>query len=87
MASHISADEAAQTFSDVLERVRTNGEVIVIECAGEPVCQISPIPAKQFTLADLARLLKTLPRPDDAFFDDVEEATRNEPTIPESPWE
>lgn len=53
----------------------------------DKVCQISPVPPKQLTLADLVRLLENLPRPDDAYFDDVEKATRNEPTIPESRWE
>ncbi len=87
MTSYISADEAAQTFPDVLERVRSNREVFVIECAGEPVCQITPITTKQFTLGDLVRLLESTPRLDDDYLNDVEHVTQNQPTLQEMPWE
>ena len=33
------------------------------------------------------RLLQVTPRPDDAYFDAVEEIARNQPALPETPWE
>ena len=87
MASHISAAEAAQTFPDVLERVRSHGEVFVVECEGEPICRIAPMGPARRTVRDLARLLQTAPRPDEAYLDAVEDVVQNQPTLPESPWE
>jgi antitoxin (DNA-binding transcriptional repressor) of toxin-antitoxin stability system len=87
MASYISATEAAQTFPEVLERVRSRGEVFVVECAGEPICRIAPMAPARRTVRDLVRLLQITPRPDDAYFDAVEEIANNQPALPETPWE
>lgn len=87
-AAHtLSATQAARTFSDLLNRVRYRGEAFVIERGGEPVCEISPVKPPRFTGADLAALLRSLPKPDAGFWDAVEEATRQETGIPESAWE
>lgn len=87
MESHISAAEAAQTFPDVIERVRSRGDVFVVECEGEPICRIEPIVPARRTVRDLVRLLQAAPRPDDAYLDAVEEFVHNQPTVPETPWE
>jgi len=87
MESYISAAEAAQTFPDMIERVRSHGEVFVVERGGEPICRISPMAPAQRTVGDLVRLLQTAPRPDDAYLDAVEEIAQNQPTLPETPWE
>ena len=87
MESHISASEAAQTFPDVIERVRSHGDVFVVEREGEPICRIEPIVPVRRTVRDLVRLLQTAPRPDDAYLDAVEEGAQNQPTLPETPWE
>lgn len=87
MESHISAAEAAQTFSEVLERVRSNGEVFVVECEGEAICRIAPMAPARRTVSDLVRLLQSAPRPDDAYLDAVEEIAQNQPALPETPWE
>lgn len=87
-AAHtLSATQAARTFSDLLNRVRYRGEAFVIERGGEPVCEISPVKLPRFTGADLAALLRSLPKPDAGFWDAVEEATRRETGVPESAWE
>jgi hypothetical protein len=39
------------------------------------------------TLRDLARLLKTTTRPDDAYFDAVQQVAQAQSTIGDSPWE
>ena len=87
MESHISATEASRRFSDILNRVVYRREEFVIERGGEPVCRIVPAgPPPQCTLIELARLLSTIPKPDPAFWDEVEALTRNQPSVPESSW-
>lgn len=87
MESHISVAEAAQTFSDVVERVRSRGDVFVVECEGEPICRIAPVSPTRRTARDLVRLLQEAPRPDDAYLDAVTEVAQNQPSLPETPWE
>ncbi len=87
MESHISATEAAETFSDVIERVRSHGEVFVVEREGKPICRIEPLVPARRTLGDLVRMLQAAPRPDDAYFDAVAEVAQNQATLPEAPWE
>lgn len=84
MESHISVAEAAETFSDVVERVRSRGDVFVVECEGEPICRIAPVVPARRTVRDLVRLLQEAPRPDDAYLDAVTEITQNQPTLPET---
>ena len=86
-ARTISATQAARTFSDLLNRIHYRGEAFVIERGGEPVCEMSPIQPPRFTGADVVSLLRSLPKPDREFWDDVEEATRQNATIPRSLWE
>jgi antitoxin (DNA-binding transcriptional repressor) of toxin-antitoxin stability system len=87
MESHISSLDAAKTFPEVIERVRSHGEVFVVEREGEPICRIEPIVPARRTVRDLVRLLQSTPRPDDAYLDAVDEVARNQPTLPETPWE
>ena len=86
MESRISATEAARKFSDIVNRVRYRGEEFIVERAGEAVCRIVPaLPVKR-TLADLVRILESVPKPDPEYWDIVEEVTRNQPKLPRSPW-
>ena len=88
MKSYISATKAARNFSDLLNRVHYQGEEFVIERGGHPICQISPVaPPQLCNGADLATLLRSLPKPDPAFWDTVEETTKQYFDLPESPWE
>jgi antitoxin (DNA-binding transcriptional repressor) of toxin-antitoxin stability system len=87
MVSHISAAEAAQTFPEMIERVRSQGEVFVVERAGEPICRIAPMGPAPRTVRDLVRLLQSAARPDDGYLDAVEDIANNQPTLPETPWE
>jgi antitoxin (DNA-binding transcriptional repressor) of toxin-antitoxin stability system len=83
----ISATEAARTFSELLDRICYRGETFVIERGGEPVCEMSHVKPPRFTGADFLTLLHSLPKPDPGFWDAVQDATKQEPTVPESPWE
>ena len=87
MESHLSATEAARNFSDLVSRVLYRGEVFVIERGGQPVCRIVPARPVKFTLRDLVQLLKTIPKPDPGYWDDIEKLNRNQAPLPESPWE
>jgi hypothetical protein len=86
-ARTISATQAARTFSDLLNRVHYRGEVFVIERGGEAICAMTPVQPPRFTGADVIGVLRSLPKPDKGFWDDVEAATRQKVTVPESPWE
>ena len=86
MESHISATEAARRFSDILNRVVYRREEFVVERGGEPVCRIVPAGPPKCTLAELSNLLTAIPKPDTAFWDEVEALTKNQPNVPESSW-
>jgi prevent-host-death family protein len=87
MESHISATDAARSFSDLVNRVLYRGEVFIIERGGQPVCRIVPAKPAKFTLRDLVQLLNTLPKPDAGYWDVVEDIQRKQPPLPKSPWE
>jgi hypothetical protein len=87
MESHISAARAMETFPEVVERVRTGGEVFVVECDGEAVCRIEPIVHPRLTVRGLIGVLRSSPRPDDEYLDAVEQVARNQPEATEMPWE
>jgi hypothetical protein len=71
----------------LLNRIRYGGEAFIIERGGEPICEMSPVSLSRFTGADLLGLLGSLPKPDAGFWDAVEKATRQQTSIPKSPWE
>ena len=85
--SNISATEAARTFSDLVNRVLYRGEEFVVERGGQPVCRVVPARPPKFTLRDLVRLLKTIPKPDAGYWDVLEDVNRNQPPLREAPWE
>lgn len=87
MESKITATEAARNFSDILNRVHYRGEEFTVERNGYPVCRIVPARPVRSTVADFVRFLKEGPKPDPDFYDDVMEILRNQPPMPESPWE
>ena len=87
MKTPISATHAARNFSELLNRTRDRGEEFIIERDGEPIGILSPVKPPTCTVADLVALLRSLPKPDSGFWDDVEVATQQYPELPRSPWE
>jgi len=83
----ISATDAARSFSELLDRVCYRGETFVIERGGELICEIPNVKPLRFTGTDFVTLLHSLPRPDPGFWNAVEDATKQPPAVPESPWE
>ena len=86
MKFHLSATQAVRQFSDLLNRVRYRGEEFVIERGGEPVCEIIPARPVTPTVADLVRALRTIPKPDDEYWDTLEDITKHQQPLPPSPW-
>jgi antitoxin (DNA-binding transcriptional repressor) of toxin-antitoxin stability system len=86
METKISATEAARSLSDIINRVVYRGEEFIVERGGEPVCKISPVGPRRYTKADLVEFFKTTPKLDDEYLDILEDITRNQPPVPESPW-
>jgi prevent-host-death family protein len=66
MKSRISATEAARSVSDLMNRVRYRGKSFVVERNGRPICAILPAKPPKFSGADLARLPRSLPKPDES---------------------
>ena len=86
MKFHLSATQAVRQFSDLLNRVRYRGEEFVIERGGEPVCEIVPARPVTRTVADLVRALRSIPKPDDAYWETLEDITKHQQPLPPSPW-
>ena len=82
MESRLSATETARRLSDILNRVIHRREEFVIERGGEPVCRIVPAGPSPCTLADLSHLLSAIPKPDPAFWNEVEALTESEFNVP-----
>jgi hypothetical protein len=48
---------------------------------------MSRVKPPRFTGTDFLALIRSVPKPDRRFWDAVEQATNQTPTVPESPWE
>ncbi len=83
----LSTTQVARRFSDVVNRVRYQNEVVIVERGREPVCAIGPVqPASTFTGADLVALLRSLPSPGTAYLEAVKEGIRRQPRAEEGKW-
>ena len=93
MEKRITATQAVRDFSELLNRIRFNGDHYIIERSGKPVALMEPVkePKKEKRLKELKSLLKELPRLNeelDAFADDLEAISNSHPPLPEeSSWE
>jgi antitoxin (DNA-binding transcriptional repressor) of toxin-antitoxin stability system len=84
----ISATDAAKTFGRLVDRVREERAVYVIERGGTPVAQIGPVSTSSCTLADLAALLRSRERLDEQYLREVEAGLKawNKPSVPRDQW-
>jgi antitoxin (DNA-binding transcriptional repressor) of toxin-antitoxin stability system len=90
MTTRITATELARNLSDILNRVRYQGERFLVERNGEAVAVLeAPVDHKIFTAADFSEWWTKVPKPDPEFWDDVEEARRqmNQPLRDPASWE
>jgi prevent-host-death family protein len=87
MKSRVSASEAARSFSELMNRVRYRGESFVVERSGKPICEILPARPPKFTGAELAKLLRSLPKPDEEYLALVEELIAKQLSVAEPGWQ
>jgi hypothetical protein len=83
----LSATEAARNFSELVNRVRYTRQSFVIERGGRAVCEIRPVyETPEFTGADLARLLASLPEAPAAYLDAVADGIGEQPAAEDRRW-
>jgi antitoxin (DNA-binding transcriptional repressor) of toxin-antitoxin stability system len=87
MKSRISATEAVRSFSELMNRVRYRGESFLVERGGKPICEIHPAAPAKFSGAELANLLRSLPKPDAEYLSIVEELVAKQPSVTKSGWQ
>jgi antitoxin (DNA-binding transcriptional repressor) of toxin-antitoxin stability system len=76
-----------RNFADVLNRVRYQGETIVVERGGEEVCEISPpVQTRKFTWHDLAALIQSAGTAGEEWATAVEEVIREQPPAEFKKW-
>ena len=88
-ATRITATELARNLSDVLNRVRYQGEHFVVVRNGEEIARLNPRPEhRKASLGELVEVVRKAPKPDSQYWDDVEEARRlmNQPLEPRT-WD
>lgn len=86
----VSASEAAKSFGALVNRVREERAAYVVERAGAPVVQISPVErGAGATVADLVDLLRAADRLGEPYLREVENGIRifNRPASFKTPWE
>lgn len=82
--AHLSATEAARSFSDVLNRVAA-GERIEVVRSGAPVAVIGPVKDHVLSAERFRELIATAPPVDEEFADDLR-ALRQTVAPPSDPW-
>ena len=85
----VSATEAAKSFGGIVDRVREDSAIYVVERAGTPVAEIRPVGGPSATVADLVALLRErTPLLDRRFERAVKEGVRslNVRGRPKDPW-
>ena len=83
----VSATDAARNFSELLNRVHYKRQTFVVERGGQAVCEIRPAYEHTgFKVADLVRLLASLPDVPTEYLDAVEEHIKNQPPAEETRW-
>ena len=70
-----------------MNRVRYRGESFIVERSGKPICEIVPARPPKFSGAELASLLRSLPKPDAEYLAIVEELIAKQSTVAESGWQ
>jgi hypothetical protein len=87
-ARTVSATKAAKNFGRLVNTVRDERAVYIVERGGVPVAEIGPPAAPPFRVSDLVELLRTLPRPGEAYWRAVRRAQQklNKRAVPTNPW-
>jgi len=85
----VSATAAAKSFGRLVDRVREERAIYVIERGGTPVAQIGPVEPLSFSLAEFRAWVATAGRPGDDYLRAVGNAVarHNRPRLRRNPWE
>jgi prevent-host-death family protein len=88
VAFRVSATEAAKNFGRLVDRVREEHAIYIVERGGKPVAQIGPAAAQSFSLADFKALVRRLPSGGSEYLAAVERAVgrHNRPRKRRNPW-
>lgn len=83
----LTSTEVQRNFADVLNRVRFQGETILVERGGEEICEIIP-PAqpRKFTWSDLAQLIDSAGTAGEDWATAVEASIRSQPSAEFKKW-
>lgn len=83
----ISSTELSKHLSSILSRVHDRNETVIVERNGKPLCQVMPIDeSRAFTMADLAKLLRSLPPPEKEWADGVREVIATQDLYEPPKW-
>ena len=85
----IDVQDLAGSLDTVLHRVKREGAHFVVKDGGRSVATIAPAdesPASTVTLADFVDRLRSAPRPDAAFADDLAAISADQPPLKEVSW-
>ncbi len=83
----LSSTEVQRNFADVLNRVRYQGETVMVERGGERVCTIvPPEQLRKFSWSDLAALIAAAGEAGEEWASKVEESVRNQPPAEFKTW-
>ena len=86
MTQRITASQLLEKLPDLLARVKNDHEQFVIEFDGKPVATLGPTEDTGVTWREFAARYTTLPRPDDAFADDLEAIHASQRPIDPPEW-
>ena len=70
-----------------MNRVRYRGESFIVERGGKAICEIQPTGPSKFSGAELAKLLRSLPKPDEEYLTIVENLMAKQPSVADSGWQ
>ena len=86
----VTATETAKNFGSIIDRVREERAVYVVERGGTPVAEIRPVKSKTVTVRDFVELIRSgsIPAAGEEYLKAVEEGVAfwNRAEIPRDRW-
>lgn len=85
----ITATQLSRSLSDVLNRVRYQGERFVVQRNGETIATLEApesTPKRGVTLGEMIEAMRTAPQPDDEFWDELEGINASQPSAEFHKW-
>ena len=86
----VTATETAKNFGSIIDRVREERAVYVVERGGTPVAEIRPVKSKTVTVRDFVELIRSgsIPAAGEEYLKAVEDGVAfwNREEVPRHPW-